>query len=51
MTDQLQDVDLTCDALDVCYLYDFLLLQNLYRDFLLCVSVSPQTDFAEGTLA
>ena len=44
-------MDLACDALDVCYFDDLLLLENLDSDFLLCVLVSAQTDFAEGALA
>lgn len=51
MPDQFQDVDFTCDSLDVSYVDDLVLLQYFDRHFLPCGDVGCQLDLAERALA
>lgn len=46
-----QNFDLTRNALNISYLYDALLLKNLYRDLLTRYKVKPELYLAKSALA
>lgn len=50
MTDKFQDVDLSCDSLNVSDVNDFVFLKYFYGDFFTGRNVSCELNFSEGAL-
>lgn len=51
MSQDLEDANFASHAFDVRLLYDFLFLEGLHGDLLVCGDVNGEADFAESALA
>jgi hypothetical protein len=51
MSNQLEDVDLTGDALYICHVHDALFLEHLHRDLFSGEDVRAELHLPEGALA